>query len=187
MSIACRAEVSCLGFYTVVEDPQFGLFGGYLVLDRGGRPMEFHCTAPLKPNRAQQILYGPTLRPFLLGEQIGRTLVRKSSLTPSLILVESIEALSLRSYVDPAVALVVGREATGPHEFTAFAMAKPRPPEPLLERATAGGQRLGVAAEHAQDLEQVEQVVAALPESFDLAEPFGRIREAILEAQRSAA
>ena len=48
-----------LGFLTVLEHPQHGLFGGYLLLNLAGRPVEFHCTAPVKPNRAQQILYGP--------------------------------------------------------------------------------------------------------------------------------
>ncbi|MBL9124077.1 MAG: hypothetical protein JNG90_10630, partial [Planctomycetaceae bacterium] len=46
-----------LGFLTVVEHEQLGLIGGYLLLNLSGRPLEFHCTAPLKPNRAQQILY----------------------------------------------------------------------------------------------------------------------------------
>ena len=59
-----------MGFLTVVEHPEFGLFGGYLLLNWAGRPLEFHCTAPLKPNRAQEILYGPTLEPFLYGEQM---------------------------------------------------------------------------------------------------------------------
>jgi len=54
-----------LGFLTVVDHPQYGLFGGYLVLTAAGRPLEFHCTAPIKPNRAQEILYGPTLHAFL--------------------------------------------------------------------------------------------------------------------------
>ena len=63
-----------IGFLTVVEHQETGLTGGYLVLNTLGRPVEFHCTAPLKTNRAQEILYGPTLRPFLYGEQIGQTL-----------------------------------------------------------------------------------------------------------------
>jgi hypothetical protein len=66
-----------IGFLTVVEHDLHGLFGGYLLLNETGRPLEFHCTAPVKPNRAQQILYGPTLKPFLYGEQIGATLVNK--------------------------------------------------------------------------------------------------------------
>jgi len=64
-----------LGFLTVLEHPQHGLFGGYLVLNAAAQPLEFHCTAPIKPNRAQEILYGPTLQSFLYGEQIGRTLL----------------------------------------------------------------------------------------------------------------
>ena len=64
-----------LGFLTVVEDQKSGLFGGYLVLNSAGRPLEFHCTAPVKPTRAQEILYGPTLKSYLYGEQIGKTLL----------------------------------------------------------------------------------------------------------------
>ena len=70
-----------LGFLTVVEHPQYGLFGGYLVLNTAGRPLEFHCTAPIKPNRAQEILYGPTLESFLYGEQIGQTLINQGGVT----------------------------------------------------------------------------------------------------------
>ena len=64
-----------LGFLTVLEHAQHGLMGGYLVLNPAGRPLEFHCTTPIKPNRAQEILYGPTLEPYLFGEQIGKALV----------------------------------------------------------------------------------------------------------------
>ena len=61
-----------LGFLTVIEHPQYGLFGGYLVLNTAGRPLEFHCTAPIKPNRAQQILYGPTLESFFTASRSGK-------------------------------------------------------------------------------------------------------------------
>jgi hypothetical protein len=58
---------AALGFLAVVEHELHGLFGGYLLLNATGRPLEFHCTAPVRPNRAQQILYGPTLEPYLYG------------------------------------------------------------------------------------------------------------------------
>ena len=76
-----------LGFLTVLEHPQHGLFGGYLVLNAAARPLEFHCTAPIKPNRAQEILYGPTLQSFLYGEQIGRTLLEKAKNSPEFVFV----------------------------------------------------------------------------------------------------
>ncbi|MGW8256618.1 MAG: hypothetical protein ACWGMZ_03940, partial [Thermoguttaceae bacterium] len=59
---------TALGFLTIIQHEQHGLFGGYLLLNTSGRPLEFHCTAPIKPNRAQEILYGPTLESFLYGE-----------------------------------------------------------------------------------------------------------------------
>ena len=76
------AAKGTLGFLTVVEHPQFGLCGGYLLLNFAGRPVEFHCTTPIKPNRAQEILYGPTLESFLYGEQIGRTLIQQGGQSP---------------------------------------------------------------------------------------------------------
>ena len=71
-----------IGFMTVVESAEHGFFGGYLVLNHTGRPLEFHCTAPVRPNRAQEILYGPTLKPYLYGEQIGKTLWSQTKNVP---------------------------------------------------------------------------------------------------------
>ena len=96
-----------IGFLTVIEHPQHGLFGGYLVLNLAGRPLEFHCTAPIKPNRAQQILYGPTLESFLYGEQIGSTLLGHAKTVPLAICTDREPVLSLRDLVDLPVALVL--------------------------------------------------------------------------------
>jgi hypothetical protein len=175
MSSAPPVERACLGFFTTVEDAERGLLGGYLLLDHGGRPLEFHCTSPIKPNRSQEILYGPTLRPFLVGEQIGQTLVRKSSLAPTAVCVDSTEALELRNHVELPVMLVFGEEARG--QQGAGNMAEAR----------AGRNRLAVPSRHARDLDCVDQFTATLPDAFDLTEPFERIREAIAEAQRNAA
>ena len=35
------------GFLTAVESGSHGVFGGYLLVDPLGRPLEFHCTAPV--------------------------------------------------------------------------------------------------------------------------------------------
>ena len=69
-----------LGFLTVIEQSHGSLTGGYLVLNRAGRPLEFHCTVPLSPDKIQQILYGDTLQPFLYGERIAQTLIQRSKL-----------------------------------------------------------------------------------------------------------
>ena len=95
---------TALGFLTVVEHQQYGLFGGYLLLNPAGRPLEFHCTAPIKPNRAQQILYGPTLESFLYGEQIGRTLLEKAKIEPSLVCTDRQPALAARQHLGSRLA-----------------------------------------------------------------------------------
>ena len=108
-----------IGFLTVIEHPQHGLFGGYLVLNLAGRPLEFHCTAPIKPNRAQQILYGPTLESFLYGEQIGSTLLGHAKTSPLVVCTDREPVLSLRDLVDVPVVLVLppgesqGSDGTG--------------------------------------------------------------------------
>ena len=61
-----------LGFLTVIECARDGFVGGLLILNQLGRPLEFHCSVPVRPNRAQEILYGPTLCGFLCGERKQR-------------------------------------------------------------------------------------------------------------------
>src|SRR5690554_6260826 len=92
-----------LGFLAAVEIPDRGFVGGLLVTNRMGRPLEFQCTTPVKPNRTQQILYGPTLVPFILSELIGRTSIDKAGVKPDLILTEQPEILELRNHVSVPV------------------------------------------------------------------------------------
>src|SRR5262249_29502535 len=94
-------KTGALAFLTVVDDSQHGACGGLLVLNATGRPLEFHCTTPVKPNRAQEILYGPTLRPYLYGEQIGATLVAKAAAPIDLLCVDLVEVLAVRPLVQP--------------------------------------------------------------------------------------
>src|SRR3972149_4170698 len=99
-----------LGFLTIIEHAQHGLFGGYLILNTSGRPLEFHCTTPIKPNRAQEILYGPTLEAFLYGEQIGQTLLKQSNIQPLMVCTDREPALAVREYVSLPVVLVIPAE-----------------------------------------------------------------------------
>ena len=184
-----------LGFFTVLEHEQLGLTGGYLLLNASGRPLEFHCTAPVKPNRAQQILFGPTLLPYLYGEQIGQTLLSKSSASPLLVCTDSPLAFAVREHVSLPIALVLSPESPRAQS------AAVDPAAPL-----AAGQKWRVDAGHAHaglnlfhwgrnqlavdgdrqaDRDLIESRLGAL-EPLDLAEPFARIREAIEEAQKGS-
>ena len=106
-------ELFRLGFLTAIEVPERGYVGGLLVTNQFGRPLEFQCTAPLKPNRTQEILYGPTLVPYVLGDLIGRTLIEKVGVKPHLVLTERHELLGLRELVEIPVACVDEMPANG--------------------------------------------------------------------------
>jgi hypothetical protein len=173
-----------LGFLTVVAHEQHGFFGGYLVLNSCGRPLEFHCTAPLKPNRAQEILYGPTLEPFLFGEQIGRALVEKSTVEVGLICTDLAAVLAVRDHVQSPVALVlppddVGQASSALRIDQRHAIA----PSPAF---LLGRNRLAVSTVYTDDRQLVSTAIEPLAEHFDLSEPFTRIRDAIDEAKRGA-
>jgi len=106
-----------LGFLTVIDQPAAGLTGGYLVLNRAGRPLEFHCTMPLSPDKIQQILYGNTLEPFLYGERIAQTLIQRSKLPVLSIFTNHAAVLPVQSLVStPVIYVFAGLVKTDQHE-----------------------------------------------------------------------
>jgi hypothetical protein len=187
------ASQPALGFLTVWEHETDGLFGGYLALNLVGRPLEFHCTAPIKANRAQEILYGPTLEPYLYGEQIGQTLLEKATLAPLVICTDSPPALAVRDFVDTPVVLVLpsetsvatenipeGGETTPEKRWRLDSAHGPASP---LCHFSLGANRLAVSERSSDDRQTIMDRLAEIAPSFDLSEPFNRIREAIAEAR----
>lgn len=181
-------SAQALGFLTVLENDQQGFVGGYLILNTAGRPLEFHCTAPVKPNRAQQILFGPTLESYLYGEQIGQTLLAKGSIEPLAVWTDVEQALSVREYVAWPVALVLAADEKSISADNAAAQSNWRVDAahragPHLHSFEIGRNRLAVAAGRDAD----RQTIAARLEGIsplDLSEPFERIREAVEEAHK---
>jgi hypothetical protein len=163
---------SALGFLTVTEHPELGLFGGYLVLNSSGRPLEFHCTSPVKPNRAQEILYGPTLRPYLFGEQIGQTLIAKAKNEVAMVCTDQPGCLAAREFIERPLVLLLADES----QLSGFSIGP---------RFDLGRNRAAVTAQFAGDEELSQKIYAHLHEGIDLLEPFARIREALEEAQKS--
>lgn len=169
MSASNKSSAS-IGFLTAVENTELGLAGGYLALNVAGRPLEFHCTAPVKANRAQEILYGPTLRPFLLAEQIGQTLLAKSKLTPLVVCTDLAAMLEVRAFTHLPVALVCDAESTAESSG----------------RLTLGKNRLQLPVDYLSDAAMIRERWPSEADTLDLAEPFSRIWEALEEAQKSA-
>lgn len=175
MTAAKPANEFRLGFLTALESPQGGYVGGLLVTNHFGRPLEFQCTTAVKPNRMQEILYGPTLVPYVLTELIGCTLLEKVSARPDLVLTERDDLLGLRHHVAVPVAHVGLVESPQSQANT----NDERERAPSL---TLGRQRLRFDSSHPADREAVDQRTNLLPSAADLLEPFQRIHEALQEA-----
>lgn len=165
-----------LGFLTAIEVPDKGFVGGLLVTNQSGRPLEFQCTAPVKPNATQEILYGPTLEAFVLGELIGGTLVEKAGVKPQLILTDRAAILELRNFIDQPLALV-GRKSA----------ETSKDDDNVLSSVKLGRQLVRFHPAHEADRGALTRDGAVIPADADLQEPFERVRDALQETLRSGA
>ncbi|MES2790228.1 MAG: hypothetical protein V4719_11505 [Planctomycetota bacterium] len=172
MSATEKKDQFRLGFLTAMEVPEQGFVGGLLITNRHGRPLEFQCTAPLKPNRTQEILYGTTLGPYVMGEVIARTLVEKVGVKPHLILTERTEILELRSHVSMPIGCL-DADQSGKSESD---------PEPGFK---IGKQWFRVHSAHTTDRGELESQTTQVPKDADMREPFERVREALLETVKN--
>ena len=130
------------------------LRGGCLVTDAQTNPLEFRCTAAIRPSELQRILYGKKLKEYACTELVGRPLLEKLRLKPALVLVRLAEFGLLRPALDRPVILV--------------------------EKA-ASGFRLATHPDFQAEIEPARSLVQHLP---DLLEPFERVQLALAEAHR---
>lgn len=163
-----------LGFLTAIHLENRGHVAGLLVTNKYGRPLEFQCTAPVRPNRTQELLYGPTLVPFLLGELLSKTLLERIGVKPHVVLTDRVEMLDSRPHVSLPVACALDREG---------------------EKGRGGdGEKLRIGklsfvlhAEFGDDLKMFEKLAKELAGDADLLEPLDRVREALQETMKIAA
>ena len=154
-----------LGFISAVEVEGRGHIGGLLVTNHLGRPLEFQCTTPVRPDRTQEILYGRTLRPWLLGELIGKTLLNRVSIKPELIFVDDSDLLELRNHTSIPVACTAVDDRTSTKDLE--------------------GRRLRFHDSHDHDSEFLSEQLHLIPGQADLEEPLERVGEALNETIRT--
>jgi hypothetical protein len=183
------------GFLSTLESTEYGYFGGYLIVSPLGRPLEFHCTSPVRPSRAQEILYGPTLQTYLLGEQISGALLKAATLTPRLVITDVAGMLVARVNLGCPMALIVSQPTpTGATELlanddtghiVAFGAGERKPEAGTGSKLlSVGDYELVLPVGFEAERHAVAEIAAQLSQQVDLSEPFGRIHEAIREAQR---
>lgn len=165
MTVPASNVSTNLGFLCVQQEPN-GFVGGYLVTNAWGRPLEFRLSSAVQPNKVQAILYGDTLPRYLCGEIIGKTLVDKTSTPAQWILVDNAMTLDIRLRVDIPIAL-----------WRAPIDADDAAPGLLVQP------RIFCHKDYPQDVAKLRESIDKLG-SFDFAEPFARIREAMNEARK---
>ncbi|MEZ6128857.1 MAG: hypothetical protein R3C59_09255 [Planctomycetaceae bacterium] len=166
MSKNGHSEQLRLGFLAAVEVEGRGYVGGLLVTNQNGRPLEFQCTTPVKPDRTQEILYGKMLRPWLLGELIGRTLLDRVSIKPDIVVTGDPDILELRNHTDIPVACTSDRTTADKTPSTTTEL---------------GGRRLRFHETHQDDSSFISRQSHLIPGQADLEEPLERVHEALNE------
>jgi hypothetical protein len=168
-----------IGFLTVRKHNEHGYFGGYLLVNHLARPLEFHCTLPVRPSRAQSLLYGPTIDDFVCGEQIAGALVTKARVKPDLLITDTAPMLALCVVSKvPIVQLVVD----APLSDTAPPLSTPVRSNIATRAVTHGNEHFRVPEESDLQDDHLLRLVGSLAETFELGEPFQRIVDALLEA-----
>lgn len=167
--------LTSLGFLSIQHDPG-GWYGGYLVTNCWGRPIEFRLTSAVNPNRIQQILYGHTLCEYICAEVIGKALLDKSSTMPQLLLTDEPAAIAVRALVNIPTVWVCDAVGTPGHAQRHDLLAINAPGRPTLR----------TLSRFAEDAPLIGELLGQLG-PLDLAEPFGRVREALGEARRLGA
>ena len=188
------------GFLTITENQRLGLIGGYLVLNHLGRPLEFHCTTPVRANRAQEILYGRTLDAFLYGEQIAQTLIKRAKVKTHAVLTDRLQVLTVQEFVEMPICYMNCKVSEIKQKLSVYVSENNDLPGENHDwvdscacfstfrwsEHTIGRYKLVfpelVAGTTNETIDELKNVSSTI----DLLEPFERIRLAIEEAQKAA-
>lgn len=170
MSGAGKTEHLRLGFMETMEVDGRGHIGGLLITNQNGRPLEFQCTTPVKPNRTQEILFGESLQAWLLGELIGSTLLDRVSIKPNMIITSDPNLLELRNHTSIPVACAAEVKSKVTDQGGTLRL---------------GGSILRFHGSHEIDAQTLAQQKHLIPDSANLAEPLERVREALAETVKT--
>lgn len=84
-SPAIQTAIGFLGYREFDDGAAYR--GAILVTDEWSKPLEFRCTAPVRPTQLQRTLYGKSLLPHVLTELIAAPLISSIREKPQLILI----------------------------------------------------------------------------------------------------
>ena len=170
-------ELTYLAFIMLAEVEDSVLRGGILVTDAHGKPVEFRCTSPIRPNSVQRTLYGSTLMPHIAVELVGTPLVQAVQASPDVVLVQQEEFLLLRTRCDKPL-LLARRQGQDMQVSEADSRSQP---EELLSSPSGRFAPVIVTChwDFADDIVKCKEGLGWTFANCDLVEPFERVRTAL--------
>jgi len=152
--------------------------GGILVADEWGKPLEFRCTAPVRPNPVQRTLYGETLMPHIAVELVGTPLLRSLEEKPQVVVIQDDVFFDLRNHTDTPV-VRIRRQGT---QVKVTGDDGSKKAISIAIDSTTGKFQPVILEAHRQfpnDTSAWRDTLAQLFSRWDLIEPFDRLTKAL--------
>ena len=174
-NVSQPGKIAFLGYMELDNGASYR--GAILITDDWGKPLEFRCTAPVKPNAVQRTLYGQTLLPHVLVELIGEPLLRAVQERPEIIIIQENLFFDLRHKTDTPVVRLRRQGADVKLSSEEAEKAKP------LVMASESGKFDPIVMEaHWQfvgDMDYSREKLRELFGRWDLVEPFERLTKGL--------
>lgn len=102
------AGTASLGYLSWRHSPETRHYtGGLLVVSEEGFPREFRCTEPVRATSVQSILYGDSLRQYVLSTLIGGNLWQALQRRPPVLLINDRELWCVEEGIEAPIGLVL--------------------------------------------------------------------------------
>lgn len=171
-----RTRLAFLGYLDLDKGAAYR--GGILVTDEWGKPLEFRCTAPVRPNPVQRTLYGQTLLPHIAVELIGAPLLRTIQEKPEVIIIQDEMFFDVRHHSEMPV-IRLRRQG---EQVTLSGSSDAEKPAPVIMGSASGKFQPIIMEAHWQFADDSAACRERLNELFgrwDLIEPFERLTRAL--------
>jgi hypothetical protein len=169
-----KTVIAFLGFREFDDGEAYR--GAILVTDESSKPLEFRCTAPVRPTQLQRTLYGKSLLPHVLTELIAMPLISSVREKPQLILIAEDAFFDVRQKVSTPVIRVVrpgGSKSKQEDQSKSKSL--------LLQSASGKFTQVEIDAhwKFSGDLDSSSDRLRDLFGRWDLTEPFQRLGEGL--------
>jgi len=94
-------QIKKIGYLSLIESEDSDVYiGALLITDEFGIPLEFKCTHSVRPTPIQKTLYGERLKPYIGTNLCGIPLLKSNSVIPDIIFIDTPFLIDLAANTD---------------------------------------------------------------------------------------